>query len=177
MVLLTGIYVIATIVICVYNQKAINAQKNISRVQNQISLFTLRYEVFRNIQDELHFWRFSNNNQVMDFGDLKNAVDVQLRLAAHNQNIYYLLEKTCIVFDDGISSRLSRAWTIIKTDIYPILSELVVRVPPNTSAIDILILIKKEMERPPLKRSKEQLFELEAEITALIEKSIHVNKL
>ena len=27
MVLLTGIYVIATIVICVYNQKAINAQK------------------------------------------------------------------------------------------------------------------------------------------------------
>ena len=72
MVLLTGIYVIATIVICIYNQKAIDAQKKISKVQNHISLFSLRYEVFRTIHDELHFWRFTSNDQVVDFWELKD---------------------------------------------------------------------------------------------------------
>ena len=142
MVLLTGIYVIATIVICIYNQKAIDAQKKISKVQNHISLFSLRY-----------------------------------RLATHCQNIYYLSEKTSLVFDDEISNRLDRAWAIIKTDIYPILSDLVMNVPPSTSAPEILVLIKKEMEKPSLKDSKNKLIVLELDITSMIEEYTRLNNL
>lgn len=177
MVLLTGIYVIATIVICIYNQKAIDAQKKISKVQNHISLFSLRYEVFRTIQDELHFWRFTSNDQVVDFWELKDKVDVKLRLATHCQNIYYLSEKTSLVFDDEISNRLDRAWAIIKTDIYPILSDLVMNVPPSTSAPEILVLIKKEMEKPSLKDSKNKLIVLELDITSMIEEYTRLNNL
>lgn len=175
MVILTGIYVIATVIICIYNHKAISTQKDICKDQNQITLFSLRYEVFREIQDEFHVWRFSNNDQVLDFLGYNNASEVLLKLASHCQNIYYLSEKTSIIFDSEISQRLDQAWRIIRNDIYPQIKRVISCTSPDVKAIDILIIIKQEMNKAPLQQSKDKLFYLEAEITALIEQKIKIN--
>ena len=50
-------------------------------------------------------------------------------------------------------------------------------VPPSTSAPEILVLIKKEMEKPSLKDSKNKLIVLELDITSMIEEYTRLNNL
>lgn len=93
MVLLTLVYVIATIAICFFNYKTINEQKKIAATQKQISMFSVRNETYKIILSELHFWRFTNNEQVENFCNLSNKPDVLLHLATQCQDFCCNLRK------------------------------------------------------------------------------------
>lgn len=177
MVLLTFIYVVATITICYINYRVISEQRTIYKNQSKIATFSLRYETFKTIQEELHFWRFSNNDQVKLFFDIKTKVDLSLLMASHNQNFFNILTSAKLVFGEDVYERLNEAWGIIRERIYPVVSNIVSQASPQTSPVDILISIKHKLSEAPFVQYKDRLFTLELEISCIIDQKIGIKNI
>jgi len=176
MVLLTFIYVIATIVICAFNYLTIVEQRNINQKQMRISSFLLRYEVYKQIIDELHLWRFVSNNQVTEFSSMRDRNDVFLYLATHNQNYFDLSTKARLVFNEEIAKQVDIAWNIIRDEVYPPINDLVTKSQMNATPTSILVQIKYAMQEDTLKGVKDRLTALEASLSLLVETEIQISK-
>jgi len=177
MVLLTLIYVIATITICFFNYRTIAEQRNIYQQQKKVSTFTLRYEAYTYILQEMHFWRFSSNDQVSLIFDIKTKVDLSLLLASHNQNFFNVINNANLVFGEDVYQRLNEAWQIIRDRIYPCVSEIAFQAPLQTSPVDIIVSIKYKMREAPICQYKDRLFTLEAEISSIIVQKIGIQNI
>lgn len=169
MVVLTSVYVIATIIICYFNYKAIHEQKEATKAQNQVELFSERYETYKLILNELHFWRFNSNIQVEYFFQLTCKTDVSLCLATHCQGFFDILTRANLVFGNEVYARLDEAWKIVRTKIYPCLKNLIADSPDGQSAVDILVAIKCKMREDDMAQCAQRLLSLEAEISSFVE--------
>lgn len=169
MVVLTFVYVIATIIICYFNYKAIHEQKKATKAQNQVALFSERYETYKIILDELHFWRFNSNVQVEYFFQLTNISDVSLCLATRCQGFFDILTRADLVFGEEVHTRLDESWKIVREKIYPCIKDIIEKSSDCETAIDILLTIKYKMKENEMAQYIQRLSILEVEISLYIE--------
>lgn len=177
MVVLTFVYVVATIIICYFNYKAIHEQKEATKAQNQVALFSERYETYKLILDELHFWRFNSNIQVEYFFQLANTSDVSLCLATHCQGFFDILTRANLVFGEKVYARLDESWKIVREKIYPCIKDTINKSSDCKTAVDILIAIKYRMKEDDMAQYIQRLLVLEAEISSLVESDAKISDL
>lgn len=174
MVILTLIYAITTIIICWVNCKTLCRQKNIAEEQKQITLFSIRNETYKLVLEELHFWRFNNNNQVELFFGFVNKADALLYIARRCQNIFDILTQVHMVFGGEVYERFNEAWNLIRTELYPCIKGAISELPNDTSGAGIIVAIKYKVQEEDVARHIKSLLSIETEISILIEPAIKI---